>query len=261
MKFMLTMLAVTFAAATTFGSTLILEGTYQLRNIYVLNPVSGSGVGNCVTEVWVNDKIAPDELSPSAFEIDLSIYGLQLGDPVVVRIEHRDGCTPKILNGGALKPSATFEISDISISENAVLSWTTTNESGQLPYIVQHKKWNKWVFVGEVMGTGVPTVSSYKFQVAPVSGTNYFRVIQKDFDGKIRRSPTVEFVSKQPPVTFQYQKKDDLLVFSSATSYEIYDVYGRLVKRGRDSKVPLQQLAKGTYYLTFDNSSEEFQKR
>ena len=43
--------------------TLILEGNYQGKNVYVQNPNAASGVGFCVSEVLVNGNITTDELN------------------------------------------------------------------------------------------------------------------------------------------------------------------------------------------------------
>ncbi len=44
------------------AGTLILEGNYQGKNIYVQNPNAASGVGFCVIEVLVNGNISTDEI-------------------------------------------------------------------------------------------------------------------------------------------------------------------------------------------------------
>lgn len=243
------------------AGVLVLEGTYQLRNIFVLNPVSESGVGNCIYEVTVNDDIAPDDLSPNAFEIDLGVYGLKMGEKVIIKIKYREGCEPKVLNPGALKPSATFEITEIKVDKNGLLAWTTINEQGELPFIIQQKKWNKWVDIGEVKGEGTSNPNSYQFKVAPISGKNEVRIIQKSFDGKVRKSLPVSFESNIQPITFTYDKKEQALKFSGKTNYEIYNEYGEIVKRAHSEMADVSSLKKGTHYVTFDNTSGEFDKK
>ena len=54
-------------------SMILLEGTYQGKNVYVQNPFASSGVGFCVYEVRVNDQVTTDEIGSSAFEIDLRV--------------------------------------------------------------------------------------------------------------------------------------------------------------------------------------------
>lgn len=239
----------------------ILEGTYQLRNVFVMNGETEDGVGYCTTEVRVNGDITSDEINSSAFEIDLSQYGFNMGDKVELKIIFKDGCEPTILNPGALKPATTFEVVSITIDEKGLLKWSTTNEQGALPFVVQQFKWNKWVQVGQVDGIGTSNQNDYLFQTGTVSGMNKFRVIQKNYEGKIRASSAVSFESVQKPVTFKYNKKSQSIEFSGKTSFEIFNLQGQIVKRGYDSTVDLSGLRKNTYYVAFDNDNSEFVKK
>lgn len=243
------------------AGTVVLEGKYQQKNIFVVNSVAPEGVGFCVYEVLVNGEVTSDEINSNAFEVDLAIWGFKLGDGVVVTINYKDGCEPRVLNPGALEPRPTFETVQINVDEGGMLTWETLNEQGRIPFVVQQYKWNKWVNVGEVMGTGTSTKNSYSFQTAPVSGTNKFRVIQKSYEGKNRQSESVEFNSSKPEVTFSYDKKSKSIAFSSETNYELYDEYGRIIKRGFGTSADLTVLPKGVYYVSYDSETKKFEKR
>lgn len=240
------------------AGTIVLEGRYQLRNIFVINSASPDGVGFCVYEVTMNGLVTSDEINSQAFEIDLSIYNLKLGDPVTINIRHKDGCTPKVLNPGALEPAPKFDCQKIECTPEGVLTWETTGEQGKLPYIIQQFKWNKWVNVGEVMGNGTSVKNTYKFQAQLCSGKNKFRVVQKSYEGELRKSITCEVVSKVPEVTFSYDRKTKFVTFSAETSYEMYNVYGQIVKRGYGLTVDCTALTKGEYYLSYDSKTEKF---
>ena len=244
-----------------FAGVKIIEGTYQLRNIFVMNGETSEGVGFCTTEVRVNGDITADEINSSAYEIDLTQYGFRMGEPIEVEIVHKEGCEPVVLNPGALKPNATFIIEEITVDKTGLISWKTSNEQGSLPYVVQQYKWNKWVNVGEVIGEGTSNMNQYKFQAGPVSGKNKFRVIQKSFEGKIRKSPEVSFNSDREPVSFKYSKKAQTVSFSDETSFEIYNKYGQIVKRGFGNSIDVSALRKSNYYITFDNLTDEFVKK
>lgn len=250
-----------FGALGAKADVIVLEGQYQLRNIYVLNGKSESGVGFCTFEVTVNGQISSDEINSEAFEIDLSIYGFDMGDEVVVKIKHKPDCEPRVINSGALQPLPTFEVKNISIGEDEILHWTTTNEQGALPFVIQQKKWNKWVKVGEVEGKGTSNENKYEFKVPTVSGRNEFRVMQNRFDAENRVSESVSLISNKPAVTYDYDKKMQRIEFSNETSFEVYNVYGQIVKRGFGEAVDVSNLSKNTYYLTYDGSSDEFVKR
>lgn len=82
----------------SFGQELVLEGTFQGKNVFVQNPYSSDGVGFCVQKVEVNGAEVSSKIDASAFEIDLMALGLKEGDEVSIRIVHKSDCLPKILN-------------------------------------------------------------------------------------------------------------------------------------------------------------------
>lgn len=243
------------------AGTIILEGKYQQKNVYVINSVSAEGVGFCVYEITVNGAVTSDEINSHAFEVDLSIHGLKLGDDVVIAIKYKDGCQPRVLNPGVLEPQPTFEVINIDVDSNGLLKWETVNEQGKLPFIIQQFKWNKWVNVGEVIGEGTSVKNSYNFQTTAVSGTNKYRIAQKSYDGKLRKSAPVEYNSSVTAVSFSYVKKTGALNFSSETNYELYNVYGQIIKRGFGNTIDLSNLPKNEYYISFDSMTEKFVKK
>jgi len=248
---------------SSYAGTLVLDGHYQGKNLFIQNPFSEAGVGFCVFEVTVNDQIATDEINSSAFEVDMNNFGLKPGDAVVVKIRHKDGCTPVVLNPEVLKPKSTFDIVKQAIGSDGTYTWTSTNETGELPYIVEQKRWNKWVKVGEVMGVGKPGEHSYSFKVTPHAGENTFRVKQVDLTRRSRFSEAVRYTDPSVAVvTWGPVKPKEEIAFSANTLYEIYDQYGNIVKRGYANKIDITTLKKDLYYLNYDNKmGETFLKR
>ena len=260
-KTVISTIAVVLFASLAQAGVIILDGSYQLRNVFVMNGESSDAVGYCTTEVKVNGDITTDEINSAAFEIDLSQYGFKMGDRVEIEIVFKDGCEPTVLNPGALKPATTFVIEDITVDEEGLISWTTINEQGALPFVVQQFKWNKWVNVGVVNGNGTSNKNIYQFKAGLISGLNRFRVIQKNFEGKIRKSPEVSLTSNQARVTFKYNKKSQKIEFSDKTSFEVFNEQGQIVKRGYDSVIDVSGLRKNLYYLAFDNEDSKFVKK
>ncbi len=247
-----------FACSQVYAGTIVLEGKYQQKNVYVINSVAEAGVGFCVYEVTVNGEVTSDEINSHAFEIDLSIFGFKLGDAVIVTVKYKEGCEPRILNPGALEPQPTFETTNIDISNSGLISWETSNEQGELPFVIQQFKWNKWVNVGEVKGKGTSVRNAYTFQANPVSGENKFRIVQKSYEGKLRKSPTVEFDSVMDAVKYSFDKKEKAVIFTEETNFELYNAYGQIIKRGFGKKVNMESLPKGDYYISFDNETQKF---
>lgn len=239
-------------------SSIVIEGHYQGKNLYVQNPFSGSGVGFCVIAVYVNDDVTTDQVNSSAFEIDFSNTSIEQGSPVVVRIQHKLDCLPKVLNPEVLRPKSTFDNSEIFVNDNKILKWKTTNEQGKLTYIVEQYRWNKWVKIGEVDGNGKVEENNYKFSVASHihSGENKFRAKQIDYTGRPRPTKSTTYSDKaQTVITLINPKVKKTLDFSDNTLYEIFDTFGNLVKKGYGKIINIENLPKGLYYVNFDNTS------
>lgn len=246
-------------------AALSVEGTYQGKNLYVQNPMDDEGFGYCATKVTVNGDIMPGGTSVGAFEIDFSLFNIEIGEPVFIVIEHNDGCRPKVLNPEVLLPRSTFKVETITIDNDGNLKWQTSGEQGKLPFVIEQYRWNKWVSIGEVEGKGSGNVNDYKFTVTPHSGENTVRVSQSDHSGTKRPSKEVKFMSSTPAVTKSPTKVKNEIKFSAngapvQTRYEIYDAYGNIVKKGVGSKVSCSNLLRGVYYINFDNVNEKFIK-
>src|SRR5210317_2480058 len=115
-----------FLVNITVFAALSVEGTYQGKNLYVQNPMDDEGFGYCATKVTVNGDIMPGGTSMGAFEIDFSLFNIEIGEPVFIVIEHNEGCKPKILNPEVLLPRSTFEVTKMNITDAGKLTWTTT---------------------------------------------------------------------------------------------------------------------------------------
>jgi hypothetical protein len=244
------------------AQVVVLEGHYQGRDIYVQNPFSSSGVGFCVYEVRVNNEVTTDEVNSSAFAIDFNMLDLAIGDPLLIEIVHKEGCEPIVINPEVLKPISTYDMVSISVDKNNVLNWVTTNESGKLPYTIEQYRWNKWVKVGEVDGKGSEGENKYQFKLTPNSGENKVRVKQTDSTNKPRYSEVAVFNSKQYEVSYSPVKVKKEIIFSQATMFEVYNMYGNIVMRGYDKTVDVSALQKGKYYINYDNKfGDTFEKK
>ncbi len=241
-----------------------LSGIYQGENIYVINPFGETGAGFCIYEIIVNGEISTDEINSNAFEIDLSMYGFDIGNKIEIIIKYKDNCQPKILNPEVLNPKSTFKIISINVTKNGTLSWTTTNESGELPFIIEQYKWNKWSQIATIQGKGTNNLNKYSCKINFNTGQNKFRIRQKDDTNKSRYSPEVTYKNLSAPITFtpgNTQKTSDYITFSAITNYEIFDYYGKLELKGRKDKVSVRSLKKGTYFINYDNKTETFIKK
>jgi hypothetical protein len=243
------------------AATLILEGKFHNENIYIQNFFGDGGVGFCATEIRVNGRITTDEVNSSAFEVDFTALNILPGQNVIIEISHKSNCTPVVLNPEVLKSRATFEVISMNINSAGILKWTTKNESGSLPYIVEQFKWNKWVYVGEVQGVGSPESHNYSFQIATHSGENKFRVKQIGLAITPKVSAAVIINSMNDKPSFIITKDYKNIEYTYETAFEVYDAYGAIVKRGFGKNTTINNLRKGKYYLCYDNQVVEINKK
>ena len=242
------------------AATLVLEGKYQNKNLYVHNSFEGHGVGFCAKEIRVNGVVTMDETNSTSLEIDLRSLQLQYGDSVVIEIDHSESCMPKILNMEDLKPKPTFEVLMMTVNGTGSLKWRTKNESGPLPYVVEQYKWNKWVPVGVVDGVGTSEEHEYTFKVAMHSGENKYRVRQKGLNYLTKSSQPVTTISFMDKPSYAIPQDFSSIEFSTETAYEVYDIYGQIVRKGFGKRIGIQSLPIGDYFLCFDNVVTEFRK-
>ena len=240
--------------------TLILEGVYQGKNIFVQNTIPESGVGYSVFEVRVNGEPTSDELNSWAIEIDLSSLNFELGDIVSIKILYKPGPQPKILNPEVLLHLSTYDIVSQNVTSTGEFTWVTNNEDGSLTFVVEQYKWNRWVKAGEVYGIGTPAENNYYFEITPHSGENKVRVYQLDFTKEKRYSDALTFESEVQEVKFKRLTEENKFIFSDKTLYEIYNYNDRIVMRGYGNEVNYTNLPKGPYYLYYDNKTTSFAK-
>jgi hypothetical protein len=241
-----------------YSGILLLEGKYSGKNLYIQNSKGSSNAGYCVTEIKINGNIVTDELNSDVIEIDFKVLNLKLGEAIKLEIIHKDNCLPKIVNPEILRPNATFETVKIELAGD-ILKWTTKNENGSLPFIVEQYKWNKWVVVSEIQGDGESGVNNYQAKVSLHSGPNKFRVRQKGANSMVKSTP--ETVSTSNIVKPTYSMDNKNVAFNASTAYEIYDGYGNIVKKGFGNSLDISNLKRGTYYLCYDNQVDEINKK
>lgn len=251
-------LTLILSAQLAEAEELTVSGTYQGENIYVKNPFAASGVGFCAYEVTVNGMITTDEINSSAFEVDLTTYNFKVGDDVSIVIRYKRGCVPMVLNATSLQAQKPAKFESVMV-KNGVLTFKTSGETGPLPFVIEQFRWNKWVKVGEVQGKGHNS-QTYEVTVRTHTGPNKFRVRQTTGNRKVQSfSKEAVTIVPQPAITFKNTKTD--ITFSGETMYELYDQYGSIVFKGYGKSINIATLANGRYYLNYDNSQGEFNKK
>ncbi|MEO6902403.1 MAG: hypothetical protein ABI315_04525 [Bacteroidia bacterium] len=159
------------------------------------------------------------------------------------------------------KVTATFTVQSIKINSDGLLNWTTKEEQGSLPYIIEQFVIGEWIKVSEINGIGSPSPNSYSVLTMLNSGENKFRIHQKGYDNKSRYSNTISYFSEKKPVTYTIANKNQTLIFSSQTFFIIYNLNGSIVKQGLENSVDISSFQKGYYSIVYDNKLGGFEKK
>ena len=240
------------------SAELTLSGFYQGRNLFVQNPFAADKQNYCTSEVYVNDKKVMSNIRSSAYEIDLSEF--QIDDAIRIRIAHKEGCTPKILNPQVLRSGATFQFITFSVSKDAI-DWTTSGEQSSSMYFVEHFQNNNWLVVKTVYSKGTGKSGVYSVAPAHSLGENRYRIKAQDKDGKVFYSREETYRAIQESVTFYPKSVRDKITLSREIPYEVLSVDGKLIKKGKGKEIALKEIKTGVYYLSIEQRKEKFFKK
>lgn len=243
-----------------YSQKIEIQGQYNGINLYVLGSSNNDGAF-CVTGITVNGISTDDEFNSSSFEIDLSQLGLEVGNPLNIKIAHKAGCIPKVINPEAIKIKNNFTFKMIDVDRRGTLHWTIEGDAGNDAFVIEQYRWNKWVKVGEVEVWDTVSKNSYSFEVVPHYGQNFFRVIQTDKQGNTIFSPEEKYRTIVKEIFLLSDKVKDELEFTSETLYELYTYKGEFIEAGTASYVDVSSLAEGEYWVNYDNKTEMFVKK
>ncbi len=240
------------------SSFFILNGAFQGKNLYVQNPFTPNMKDFCTDEVYLNNTKIMGQIKSSAYEIDLS--HLNINEPVSIKITHKAGCKPKVLNAQVIRLNSNLQFSSFVV-DNVNIQWATKGEKlGDKMYVEQFV-YNNWIMLKEFPSKGSISNSSYTFETNHHSGNNKYRIKYVDKDGTAFYSKVVDFVSVLPEVNFWPKRVSNKIYLSRGTDYEITDEKGTVLNKGKGKEIPCESLKEGVYYLNIDNRTEKFLKK
>lgn len=155
-----------------------LSGQYVGENLYFQNPEDGDGFGFCVDSVFINNlKYVDSTLNKSAFELPLSKLNLILGSTLDIKVYHKSGCKPKVLNPGPYKISK-LEFLEIHLDKKGNLSWKVKNEMKGVrnSFLIERLGIDgKWSLISEV-DQKWEEINDYILKINIIKGENIYRI-------------------------------------------------------------------------------------
>ena len=144
---------------------------------------------------------------------------------------------------------------------NVLLSWSTGSEQNSKDFIVQHSvNGSSWNNIGSIPAAGnSATVKQYSFLHSnPVSGINYYRILQEDLDGKFTYSTITSllYAGNVSQITVYPNPVTNGIVhlqLKKAASVSVYSNTGELIMSKQlpagTQQLDVSRLAKGIYQL------------
>lgn len=268
-------------SAEAMAGEIIIEGIYQGKNLFVQNPLSPDNHSYCANEVYINDQKVISNIKLSAFEIDLSF--LEVNDPVTVRITHKDGCAPKIINAHVIRPSSTFHIASVEVTATHI-QWTTQDETDRYVFYIENMRNGNWIVLRKIQAKG-ETASSYSLMLQHPLGVTKYRVKAQHMDNhhmfysktiiydpahqtatpdlkaSTTDSPDTGALHTPAATLFSPAQPTDQLTLHSKSSYEILDSRKKVLLKGKGEVIDIKKLKAGTYYLKVAERTEKFVKQ
>lgn len=259
MKYSIFLIALFISAQVhTQDTEYTMTGEYQGKNIYVQNPLSTDKINFCTSAVYLNEQLINSSPKTSAFEIDLSHF--EIGGYVFIKIVHKGGCNPKIINPQVIRSKSKFQF----LNENAdalSIHWSTV---GELPYgkfFLEHYRNKKWENIDIIMAKGSFETNQYNLKPEHHTGDNKYRIKYVQNDNRLFFSRVFDYFNDVEPISFYPALVENKITLSRESDYAVIDSYGNQMTKGKGKEIVLNNLAAGLYFLYVDNREERFVKK
>jgi len=237
-----------YSGSTSASVSTLSLGVVNLSGANLLNDVKGWYASPATNNGWI--LIATNESqNRSARKISSREAGASLAPTLTI--------TYTIALPVSLK-SFTGKIKN----NNAVLNWITASELNNESFDVLHSSNGRdFTAVGNVRAAGTGNIeNSYGFVHSNLSpGKHYYRLLQKDKDGRSHNSEVILLQSGKAQLALQLQPNPavssiKLLTAENVTgsSYKISRADGMVVQKGvvTNQQVDVRQLPAGQYYIS-----------
>ena len=184
-----------FAVAAMFSyssnaAIFVISGIYQGKNVFIQNPSMGEGSAIfCTNDVYVNDVKVMSNITTGAYEIDLS--AVRISSQITIKITHKDGCKPRVLNPQVIKPSSMFHYNSFQVDKEHFI-WSTRGEKPRAKYMLEYYANDKWNMLKEMPNKGSVILNNYDTDGVMV-GNHKYRLKLIEAEGRVHYSQIVEF--------------------------------------------------------------------
>ncbi|MBX9851497.1 MAG: T9SS type A sorting domain-containing protein [Cytophagaceae bacterium] len=238
--------------ATTFVLSVTIDGVTRLSyNLGATNNLNSYFAGSTLNYSWSAGKYGANNLQT------IGPAGSNL-----FAVMGRNPCT-----GVVVMPVRLLSFTGENENEKAVLYWTTVTEMNNEKFIIERSNdLSSWEGIGIVAGAGNSlALVNYSFvDDAMLSGTNYYRLKQVDFDGTSAYSHAITLTGDIDHVSLVPNPFEEVLTIRSSMSGNmnivIRDIFGRIVysasKENENGVISIHPgLSPGAYIITMQTDT------
>mgnify|MGYP000163560199 CR=1 FL=1 len=184
------LLSAIFISLSSQAAIFVISGIYQGKNVFIQNPsLNDDGVNFCTNDVYVNDIKVMSNITTGAYEIDLS--AIRVSSQLTIKITHKDGCKPRVLNPQVIRPSSMFHFNSFQVDKEHFI-WSTRGEKPRGHYLLEYYAADKWNLIKELPNKGSVILNNYDTD-GVMPGPQKYRLKLVELDGRVHYSQIVEF--------------------------------------------------------------------
>ena len=232
------------------------KGIYTGTNLYVQNPLYKDLASFCIEEILLNGRLLLS--SPTLSAIEVKLDHLSLGAKVDVRINHKQGCLPRVINPGVLGKAAWATFAYFMQVDDDIC-WKVHNEAPGTQYDIERLNSDEWEREQSLMGGASQGTYCYKPEGLS-RGVNVFR-IRSISSQIIRHTPQLEILVREKVITFSPKVVKSKMTLSEHAFFEILNDKKEPLLQGEARIIPLRRLKPGDYFIVIEGKEYAFTKR
>lgn len=156
----------------------------------------------------------------------------------------------------AILPVELINFKGKTINDKVKLTWATASETNNDKFLVQKLIDNAWTSISEIQGNGnsQKNLDYEYYDKSPHMGTNYYRLVQKDYDGTSSVSPVIDVFFNHSNLIIRPNPANDYLQLfseSNISNIAIFDQLGQCVMQRQEdtNRLNIAALQNGIYYI------------
>ena len=234
---------------------LLISGIYQGKDLFVRNPHSEDGQRLSIRKIYLNEKLVIEEPESSTCRIGLS--ALKIGDPVNVRIIYSEGLAPEFINPQVVREKSLASFHEINVDGYGI-TWKMTDLAGRTLIFIEKRTDNHWEILSSLEVYPEGEMKEYGVSLHHGHGLNEYRIKAVCPDASVVYSGIIMFRSEKNQLTFYPKRASTKITLMGENEYEILDIQGHSLFRGKDHEISVEDLSPGIYYLVIGDQIEKF---